>query len=364
MPTTRTNLTRDRFLKSLINDVPLLDVRAPKEFAKGAFPTSYNVAILDDEQRHLVGTEYAENGQDSAIELGLVLAKPDVRQSRIESWQDFATANPRGYLYCFRGGLRSQTTQDWLAQAGCKYPLVEGGYKALRGFLIDQLVRLCDKGNIILVSGMTGVGKTNFIQSQSSAIDIEGRALHRGSAFGKLFTEQPSQINWENQVIIDWLKCDAAGKAPVLIEAESHQIGKVHVPQVLQNAMASAPRVTLTAPLAERVERLYQDYVLKQFDHFKITESEPWGAIQQQLSENLGRIRKRLGGARYQELCKMLPNAIKLRREKRDSSGLNKLITLLLRDYYDPQYQYHNDKNQVQSVFTGNAESLKKWLST
>ena len=51
-------------------DIPLLDVRAPVEFQKGAFPNAINAPILDDLQRTQVGLCYKQQGQDQAIELG------------------------------------------------------------------------------------------------------------------------------------------------------------------------------------------------------------------------------------------------------------------------------------------------------
>ena len=56
-----------------------MDVRAPVEFAKGAFPRSVNLPLMSDEERHLVGIRYKESGQDSAIELGAELLTPAIR---------------------------------------------------------------------------------------------------------------------------------------------------------------------------------------------------------------------------------------------------------------------------------------------
>ena len=47
----------------LISGVPFLDVRAEIEFSKGAFPTSTNIPILHDDERHIVGTCYKKNGR-------------------------------------------------------------------------------------------------------------------------------------------------------------------------------------------------------------------------------------------------------------------------------------------------------------
>ncbi|MGO4610979.1 tRNA 2-selenouridine(34) synthase MnmH, partial [Variovorax sp. 2RAF20] len=87
-------------------------------------------------------------GQQAAIVLGHQLVSGEIKAARIQAWTDFARANPDGYLYCFRGGLRSQIVQQWLKdEAGIDYPRVGGGYKAMRTFLletVDQAVEQCD----------------------------------------------------------------------------------------------------------------------------------------------------------------------------------------------------------------------------
>ena len=356
------DLGSDKFRDLFLNDVPLMDVRAPVEFNAGAFPTAVNLPILDDQQRHAIGREYIQNGQMSAIELGNSLATPEVRQRRLQHWQSFTEQNPDGYLYCFRGGLRSRITQQWLRDSGVDYPLIKGGYKSLRRFLLNELQRLCTAGNIILLSGTTGVGKTELIQGHCNSIDLESRANHRGSAFGKTFIDQPAQIDWENQIIIDWLKCEARSNAPVVIEAESRMIGRVCLSEPLQAAMSAAPVVVLTASLADRIARLLNDYVLHHLNHFKKVEQDPWLALQENVLENLTRIKRRLGDQRYNDLCRILPRAVSRLRDYSDPGGFGEIVEVLLIDYYDKLYNYNLDKNRDSIVFSGDADAVKQWL--
>ena len=95
-----------------LNDVPLIDVRAPVEFAQGALPTAVNLPLMTDEQRHRVGAEYAQHGRQAAIELGVRLVSGAAKQHRIHAWETFAGAHPGGALYCARGGLRSRISQQ------------------------------------------------------------------------------------------------------------------------------------------------------------------------------------------------------------------------------------------------------------
>jgi tRNA 2-selenouridine synthase len=358
----RNDLCVEQFSSLFLQDLALMDVRAPVEFCAGAFPSSTNLPLLDDQQRHLIGSEYAEHGQPAAIDLGLRLATPDIRAQRIASWKQFIADNPDGYLYCFRGGLRSKTTQQWLADSGVDYPLVEGGYKALRRYLLEQLTRLCKQGNIILLSGATGVGKTELIDGRLSAVDIEGRANHRGSAFGKTFKPQPAQIDWENQIIIDWLRCEARSDAPVLIEAESRLIGRIHLPKVLQEAMERAPVLLLQANMADRAERLYQGYVEHRLLHYRGSSDDPLAALYDDALDSLQRIKKRLGGLKFQQISEQLSRATRLLREQNDSAGFYQFIEMLLTDYYDSLYQYYQTKSEPRLVLCGNWSEITRWL--
>ena len=150
---------RDIFL----NDIPLMDMRAPVEFTKGAFPNAINLPLMTDIERQKVGTCYKQHGQEAAIALGHQLVGGKVKAERVEAWSAFARANPHGYLYCFRGGLRSQIVQQWLKDAGIDYPRVFGGYKAMRTFLIETTQQAVAECDFVIVGGMTGTGKTEVI---------------------------------------------------------------------------------------------------------------------------------------------------------------------------------------------------------
>src|SRR5690606_17471921 len=119
-----TRTDSDDYRALLLAATPLLDVRAPVEFAAGSIPGAQNVPILDNDERAAVGTAYKHEGQQAAITLGHRLVSGARKAARIARWQAFAAQHPDGYLYCFRGGLRSQTAQAWLREAGIELPLV------------------------------------------------------------------------------------------------------------------------------------------------------------------------------------------------------------------------------------------------
>ena len=173
-----------QFDQLLIDSVPSIDVRAPIEFVKGAVPDSCNLPLLNDTEREKVGTCYKQQGREQAIELGHTLVNGETKAARLERWQQFLARHNNAYLYCYRGGLRSRITAQWLADHGVTVPVIEGGYQALRLHLLNEF-NAVSADKLLVVSGKTGCGKTPLIKPFNNAIDLEGIANHRGSSFGK-----------------------------------------------------------------------------------------------------------------------------------------------------------------------------------
>ncbi len=351
------------FRRLFIHDIPLLDVRAPVEFQAGAFPRSDNRPLLDDEQRQVIGSTYAEYGQDKAVERGLEMATADVRAQRLAAWNEFVSANPEGALYCFRGGLRSKISQQWLAEQGLAYPRVDGGYKALRRFLLAELERFCASSQILLLAGATACGKTDVIHAWSASIDLEGHARHRGSAFGTCFTDQPAQVSFENALIADCLKKEAQGYKILLVEAESRLIGRLHVPLVLQEAMRRAPVIELHASREERLQRLQRDYIDFAIAHFSAADTEPWPALKQYITKALSGIQRRLGGKKTSELLELLDISIAQLRDQQSSQGFRQMFAELLDHYYDRQYAHQLSRYPRKIVLRGNQSEVLQWLA-
>jgi tRNA 2-selenouridine synthase len=349
---------------SLFRDaVPLMDVRAPVEYARGTIPGAVNIPLLDNAQREKIGTEYAEHGQDAAIQLGLQSATQEIRQHRIAAWRAFAKDNPNGQLFCFRGGLRSRITQQWLADSGLDIPYVVGGYKAMRNWLISTLEQLCRDGRMLVVSSTTGSGKTDLLHQWSHSVDLEGLAQHRGSAFGGTFTAQPSQASWENAVTAHWYRLSLQSDRAVLFEAESHLIGKISLPACLQGALGRAPLLALETPYQERVERIRKDYIHFALQHFQQADPEhAMQRLQDYAANNLSRIQRRLGGERYQRMMSLLPLALEEIATGGDSPSLDEMIKTMLVEYYDPLYNHKISSRKNRIVANGDESELLHWL--
>jgi len=352
------------YLSVLLSDTPLLDVRAPVEFAQGAFPHVKNLPLMNDEERHRVGLQYKQNGQDSAIELGHELVSGEIKQARVAQWVEFARANPQGYLYCFRGGLRSRISQQWLAEAGIQYPRIIGGYKALRSFLLESLEQNIASTSFVLVAGFTGSGKTIVIKELTDAIDLEKLAHHRGSSFGKHATDQPVQIDFDNRLAIELLRLQTKGITKIALEDESRLIGKCALPLSLRDKMLASPVVWVEEPIESRVERILHDYVEDLGAQFNTLLGEDAGyeAFSARLLESLKNLYKRLGGELHTRLQNAMQHALDTQKVTGMIDAHRAWIRLLLKEYYDPMYQHQREGKAARIIFSGDQKAVTLYL--
>lgn len=339
-------------------DMHLIDVRAPVEYDAGAFPMARNLPILDDSQREQVGICYSEAGPDAATRLGHELVSGDDRDAKVAAWTSFMDAHPDALLYCFRGGQRSRIACEWLKAEGYDVPRIEGGYKALRQCLLSVVE---NPAPLVIVAGKTGSGKTGFLQRFDQAIDLEGIANHRGSAFGRHISPQPTQLNFENQLSIELLKL--AHHPSIFVEDEGRAIGRIHLPPPLQEKMKVSPIALLEDAIETRADRIYQEYIELQWReyeaHFEERAAEEFGRY---LTDAVDAIRKRLGNSAHSVIRDSVLAALKHQEQTGSKEGHLVWITLLLSDYYDPMYNYQLEKKSSRIKIAGSREVITDWL--
>ncbi len=359
----------DDYRSILLNSTPLLDVRAPIEFDQGAFPFAENFPLINNQERELIGIRYKEKGQDEAIKLGHQLVQGETKLQRVTNWQNFFEQHPQAVLYCFRGGMRSKISQQWIyQQSGIIYPRIKGGYKAMRRYLIDELENSAQKIKPVMIGGRTGIGKTLLLQKIKQQIDLEGIFHHRGSVFGKHATPQPSQINIENKLSINLLKLSNSNNLNIAIEDEGTNIGSRDIPACLFNRMKQSPLIILEASIEERVTITYQEYIIESLsEHQKYyddsTGSEAgFKSWEKQLQTSIDKIQRRLGGLRYKEIKALLTDAIRHQKVTGNSENHKQWIRILLVDYYDPMYDFQTEKKLGRVVFKGTQDEVLGYL--
>ena len=240
---------------------PVVDVRAPAEFAQGHIPGARNLPLFSDDERATVGTTYKQQGRAAAVQVGLELVGPKLAAlgQALTAWSAEAGGAPLR-LHCWRGGMRSESVA-WLAtQLDLPVVLLEGGYKSFRRW---ALALFDTPWPIHLMGGRTGSGKTDLLialaERQVAVVDLEGLAHHRGSSFGSLgMPPQPSSEHYENRIALALHGLREAEQ--IWVEAESVQVGRCRIPGGIWRQMQAAPLLEIRRPLEERLEQLVAVY--------------------------------------------------------------------------------------------------------
>ena len=358
------NLLLSDYNKIFLEDTPMIDLRSPAEFKQGAFAHSTNFPLMSDDERAQIGLCYKKKGQQQAIELGHQLVNGSKKEQRVECWRQFAEQHPnKGILYCFRGGLRSRISQQWLSEAGVDLPIVHGGYKAMGRFLIDETQRLTERTNIFVLTGFTGSAKTKIINRNRFSIDLECLANHRGSSFGRRITPQPSQIDFENSLAVELLKLHHHIGNNLVLEDESRLIGARSIPLVIKQKMDVAPLVLIEQEFDYRVEQIYQDYVVALASEFNaMYKQQSIVEYHQFLSDACTKISRRLGGVGLAKVLQLIEQAILLQQKNTSLLKHRDWIVYLLKNYYDPMYSYQIEKKKSRIIFQGNMEQVSLFL--
>ena len=240
----------------------VIDARSESEFALDHLPHAQNWPSLDDDERHRVGTLYAQVGAFEAQKVGAALVASNIARHLTEH----AAQLPRGWrplIYCWRGGKRSGALALVLSQIGFSTTLVDGGYKAFRAALLADLPPCVARLSFQVVCGPTGSGKTRLLTALAAAgaqvLDLEALASHRSSVLGLLPGQpQPSQKRFDTLI---WSALRAFDPArPVYVESESKKVGNLAVPDALMAAMRASACLDLQLSDDERVALLLEDY--------------------------------------------------------------------------------------------------------
>ena len=303
-------------------DIPVIDVRSPKEFETGRIPGAFNIPIFTDEERAIVGITYKQKNRDEAILKGLEIVGQKLR-SFADTSRKLAKDN-KLLVHCWRGGMRSES-MAWLFETiGIKTYFLTGGYKGFRKYGKSQLSA---SKNIIILGGLTGSGKTETLlkikEKGEQVVDLEGIAHHKGSVFGALGQEQQStNEQFENNLIYEWFSLDIS--KPIWLEDESHSIGSNWIPNELFSLMRTAHTIKMELDKTIRVKRLVNEYA---------------GFDAQHLENCILRIGKKLGGQNVKQALESLKN------------GQLDAVADITLNYYDKSYGFGLNSRVKNSVY-------------
>lgn len=240
----------------------VLDARSPAEYAEDHVPGALSCPVLDDAERARVGTLYKHESPFAAKRIGAALVARNIAR-HLETTLADRPRTWRPLVYCWRGGKRSGALAHVLREIGWEAMTLEGGYKAYRRHVVEQLAELPGRFTFRVVHGVTGSGKSRLLRALARAgvqvLDLEELAAHRGSVLGNLPERpQPSQKLFESRLLAALAKLDRA--RPVYVEGESRKIGQLQVPAALIETMRASDCVLLEADLATRVTLLMDEY--------------------------------------------------------------------------------------------------------
>ena len=296
---------------------PVIDVRSPSEFDQGHIPGAINIPLFSDEERKIIGTLYKKRGKQVAIVEGLDIIGP--KMSTMVRLASKLKAKDQLLVYCWRGGMRSESFTWLMNTAELPAKRLDGGYKSYRNYALKYLT---NKANLVLLTGATGSGKTEILAQLKNlgeqVIDLENLASHKGSVFGGFGQlDQPTTEQFQNNLFEEFHSLDLSKR--IWIEDESVAIGGVQIPKEFWDQMSNSPFIKIEINKTVRIKRLVHEYGL-----YPASEIE----------NKILKISKRLGGL-----------DTKIAIEQLYKGNLSKTAELLLR-YYDKAYQNCVDRKE------------------
>lgn len=298
----------------------ILDVRSPSEFQEDHIPGSENFPVLNDEERARVGTLYKKN-HFAAKQLGAKLISKNISyildsiefSEKNYQNQNLRKPNTKFLIYCWRGGMRSNSLFTVMDLIGYNTYVLNGGYKEYRRW-VHSFLESVSIPKIILVNGLSGSGKTEILNRLHAenfpVVNLEAFANHSGSVFGNKNGNQPSQKLFETQ-LAKRLNNLSHSKFWI-IEAESRKIGKISIPNRLYTYLLKADSIWLELPLKLRANRLSSEYLF----------------TGEEFQEKLQTLKKYIPTLIFNEITKNLMEG------KKTTSA-----EILLREHYDPYYK-------------------------
>jgi len=313
-------------LASLATFDAIIDARTEDEHTLDHVPGAINWPTLNNQERIDIGTMYKQVNAFEAKKRGAALAARNI-SAHIERHVIELPRDWRPLVYCWRGGNRSGSLATILGAVGFQVTLIEGGYKAWRAALVEDLPTLAPSFQYRVVCGPTGSGKTRLLQALAAqgaqVLDLEALACHRSSVLGHVPGQaQPSQKRFDSLI---WAQLRAMDPSRVVyVECESKKVGNVRVPDALIDAMRASPCIDVQLPDEARVALLLEDYAyfVKDSAHFV---------------------------ERLQALNDIRGKAVVERWGEWVADGQTPAVVHeLLRDHYDPVYRQSIDRNFVQ----------------
>ncbi len=308
--------------KDIQNSSPeniFIDVRSPKEFNQETIPGALNIPLFDNEERALIGTLYKNSSIEQAKKIGIDIASKKLPQI----YEEVSLLNKGPghiYMFCSRGGFRSSSLAAFFQALNMNIVKIQGGYKAYRAFIREDLQSISENLKLVVLYGNTGTGKTHILdnlrEKGMNVLDLEACANHRGSILGSVGLGEANNQKMFESLVYEELKNRNSNL--IFVEGESKRIGKSLIPEFIFDKMKEGISLKIISPMENRIEVILNDYV---------------NGCDDDLIESLNHMRNRMGN-------KTIDNYVDLVKRKEYSP----IIKDLFIKYYDPLYEKHKRK--------------------
>lgn len=300
----------------------IIDARSPREFSEDHIPGALNLPVVNDAEFAEVGTLHRTDTM-GAYRIGVEYSLQNIARHLKENFSGVGRKS-RILVYCFRGGKRSRLWFDALDVIGYRVTRLQGGWKAYRRWVNEQLGTVPKQYRYIVLNGPTGCGKTRLLTALRNAgaqvLDLEDLAVHRGSVIGAVPGQaQPTQKLFDSHLLreISSLSPDR----PIWVEAESKKVGNVQLPDALLSMMYQGTTLSIETTMPQRVQMWREDYA-----HF---EADP-----QALVAKLQFLRPLVGNAELGEWETLAA-----------TRAIPELFERLMRSHYDVAYKRSSHRN-------------------
>lgn len=324
-------MLKDLFKRQETEDIQLIDVRSPKEFAAFSIPGSINIPIFTDEERAKVGTLYKQKGPEIAKEKGL-----EIFSRKLPNFiHSFKSIEMPKVVYCWRGGMRSKTAATVLDLMDIPVCRLDGGIRAYRKWVMQTLEEENFQSKMYVLNGYTGTGKTLILKRLEQlgypVIDLEGLANHRGSIFGQIGLEPNNQKTFESLLVQELIRYKDAPF--IFLEGESKRVGKAVIPDFLYHQKEKGTQLFIDLPIDVRVNNILNEYHPLQY--------------KAEIKEAFGIIKKRIHTPIQKEIAEHL-----------EQNDFESVVKLLLTYYYDPKYKHSNNCYSDEQSISIHADDL------
>ncbi len=297
----------------------IIDARSPREYEEDHIPGAINMPVVNDEEHAAVGTLHRTDKM-GAYRIGAVFALKNIARHLDQDMPKYDRKS-RMLVYCFRGGKRSRLWMTMLENVGYRVEKLDGGWKAYRRWVNEQLANIPAQYRYNVLSGPTGCGKTRLLYALQEAgaqvLDLEDLATHRGSVLGEVTGQkQPSQKYFDSLLLKKLSTFDP--KKPIWLEAESKKIGNVQLPDALLETMRNqqtSRTILIETEMAQRVQLLREDY-----RHF---EEDPAAML-----KRLAFLKPLVGNKEFAAWEALA-----------EQKAIPTLLEQLIRNHYDPTYR-------------------------